>query len=135
VRISTVCRLPSSAPALALLCVAGLGYIFPSIVAFSRRHPNRWLTLVINVAGGLTVFGWLLSLVWACRAIHKSDSGSDGGESGLNIFANDEQKMALVNQKDAASQLADLKNLLDRGAISASEFGHLKQQIMTQSGY
>jgi len=38
--------------------IVGIIYIMPSIVAFRRNHPNRWLILVINIAFGGTVVGW-----------------------------------------------------------------------------
>jgi hypothetical protein len=30
--------------------IAGVVYIIPSIMAFRRNHPNRWIMLVINLA-------------------------------------------------------------------------------------
>lgn len=109
-----------------------LVYLLPAIIAFSRRHPNRWVILVINVAGGVTLFGWLLAIVWACRAIHKTDQvgGSDGGESGLNLFVNDEKTVRVVGHTNFTSQLSDLKRLLDSGAITQQEFDQLKIKII-----
>src|SRR5689334_18825073 len=60
--------------------IATLIYLIPTIVAFCRSHPNRWLIAVINVTLGGTGIGWLGSLVWACSAAHLNPSGSDGGE-------------------------------------------------------
>jgi hypothetical protein len=121
---------------LLVLILLGLAfYLLPSIVAFFRRHPNRRVILVINVAAGVTVFGWLLSLVWACRAIHKSPltkegKGSDGGESGLNIFANDAQKVVVTQASDKARQLKELAGLLEKGLISNTEFANLKAGVI-----
>lgn len=70
-------------------------YIVPSIVAFRRHHPNRWLILVINFAFGCTVIGWGIALIWALRAVHRPNSAADGGESGLNIFVNDAKTIHL----------------------------------------
>jgi hypothetical protein len=44
-------------------------YLLSTIVAFSRAHPNRWLIAVINIAGGVTFFGWLPSLAWLLRRL------------------------------------------------------------------
>lgn len=74
---------------LVIAAIAFLFYLIPTFVAFSRKHPNRWLIAVINVAFGGTVIGWFGALVWAMSAAHLSPTGSNGGESGLNIFAND----------------------------------------------
>src|ERR1700712_3530260 len=71
--------------------IAGFIYIIPTLVAFHRNHPNRWLILAINVAFGATIIGWIGPLVWALNVAHRSNepNGSHGGESGLNIFIND----------------------------------------------
>lgn len=66
-----------------------VAYVIPTVIAFARRHPNRWAILVINVVFGGTGLGWLGSLVWAMSAVHRSPTGNHGGESGLNLFVND----------------------------------------------
>ena len=68
-------------------------YMVPSIVAFKRRHPNRWPILVINVAFGGTIVGWGVALAWALHAVHRPGATPDGGESGLNIFINDTKEV------------------------------------------
>ena len=71
------------------LLVFGLVYTLPSIVAFRRDHPNRWVIFVINLAFSGTIIGWGFALAWAMRAVHRLGSASSGGESGLNLFVND----------------------------------------------
>jgi hypothetical protein len=66
--------------------IAGVVYIIPSIMAFRRDHPNRWIILVINLAFGGTTIGWGIALVWAMRAAHRMESISSGGESALSIL-------------------------------------------------
>lgn len=73
----------------AIVIGAILTYFIPSMVAFWRRHPNRWPILGINLLFGGTGLGWIGALIWALHAVHKSETGSDGGESGLNLFVND----------------------------------------------
>lgn len=63
-------------------------YVVPTVVAFSRRHPNRWPILIVNLAFGATLIGWLIALIWALHAIHRPEARG-GGESGLNLFEND----------------------------------------------
>lgn len=77
----------------AIFCVI---YMVPSIVAFRRNHPNRWVIFVINLAFGGTVIGWGFALVWAMRAVHRPSNEADGGESGLNIFINDPKTVRLA---------------------------------------
>lgn len=57
-----------------LVCLAI--YIFPSLVAFHREHRHRWLILLVNIAFGATLIGWLVALVWA---LNKFDSPKKGG--------------------------------------------------------
>jgi len=51
-------------------------FFMPTIVAFSRKHRNRWLILVLNLAFGATLVGWVIALVWA---MNKVDAPIKGG--------------------------------------------------------
>jgi hypothetical protein len=46
-------------------------YFIPSIVAFSRKQPNKASILILNIFLGWTFIGWVLALVWACKKIEK----------------------------------------------------------------
>lgn len=107
-------------------------YVIPSIVAFRRNHPNRWIIAVINMAFGGTIIGWGIALVWALRAIHRPGSTDSGGESGLNIFVNDTKKVQIVDPPvtSAAHELERLHDLLTRGVISQAEFDGLKTKLI-----
>lgn len=109
-------------------------YLIPTIVAFRRGHPNRWVIALLNFFAGGTGLGWFGSLIWACGAVHKSETGSDGGESGLNLFVNDPRIVKLENigpnaeaHGDPAEQLARLKQLHDQGVISLDELSELRK--------
>ncbi|WP_192799277.1 superinfection immunity protein [Brucella tritici] len=127
----------------------------PTIVAFRRQHPNRWLIFVVNFAFGGTVVGWIAALVWALHYAHISEDGSNGGESGTNLFVNDpvnvrvdpsmneDQKIALPvsptnnpnpskdhSDAETVNALRRLKTLFESGAISAEEFIALKAPIL-----
>jgi hypothetical protein len=116
--------------------IATLIYMIPTIVAFCRGHPNRWLIGVINVTLGGTGIGWLGSLVWACSAAHLSATGSNGGESGLNLFVNDTQRVKIEpaglpsSFDDISAQLLRLKRLRDDGAIAPEEYDDLKRPLL-----
>jgi hypothetical protein len=114
--------------------IAGIIYIIPSIVAFRRNHPNRWIILVINLAFGGTIIGWGIALVWAMRAAHRVGSTSSGGESGLNLFVNDVKRVQVIEPpplpKTSVTQEQErLHDLLTRGAISQVEFDDLKAKL------
>ena len=115
--------------------IAGIIYVLPTIIAFRRNHPNRWIILVINVAFGGTIIGWGVAMVWAMRAAHRVGSTSSGGESGLNLFINDVKKIQVVEppprpQASAVQELERLHELLVRGAISQVEFDGLKAKLL-----
>ncbi|WP_210261646.1 superinfection immunity protein [Ochrobactrum soli] len=135
-----------------------LAVIFiPTIVAFRRQHPNRWLIFVVNLAFGGTVVGWVAALVWALHYAHISEDGSNGGESGINLFVNDpvnvradptmngDQNKVLAasptNNPIASSDHSDaesvqtlrrLKTLFESGAISVEEYTALKTPILNR---
>ncbi|MGY3487954.1 hypothetical protein ACVW1C_005837 [Bradyrhizobium sp. USDA 4011] len=115
--------------------VIGIIYIAPTIVAFWRNHPNRWVILVINIAFGGTIIGWGIALVWALRAAHRLGAVSSGGESGLNLFVNDVRKIQIVDPPplpatSPVQELERLHDLLVRGAISQVEFDGLKAKLL-----
>lgn len=118
--------------------IAGIIYILPSIIAFRRTHPNRWIILVINIAFGGTIIGWGIALVWAMRAAHRVGAASNGGESGLNLFINDVKKIQVVEppplpQMSLSHELERLHSLLVQGAISQAEFDGLKARLLGAS--
>ena len=60
-----------------LIVVVVFGFFsIPTIVAFSRRHRSRWAILVLNVAFGVTLIGWVIALIWA---LNKVDDPVKGG--------------------------------------------------------
>ena len=114
-------------------------YPIPTYVAFSRSHPNRWVILALNLCLGGTGIVWVGCLIWATMRIHlpADATSSRGGESGLNIFANDLVRVR-VESSDARSgyvcqddleRLERLKRLFDEGVIDADQFARMKQRI------
>jgi hypothetical protein len=49
---------------LLLLCM----YFLPTIVALSRRHPDKGMVFVLNLFFGWTFVGWVISLAKAASA-------------------------------------------------------------------
>ncbi len=90
--------------AVILIIVIGLIYFIPTLVAFKRNHPNRWVIFVLNLCLGATLVAWLICLIWAFRKIHdptESKDSSRGGESGLNVFVNDVKTVRVISQEAA----------------------------------
>ncbi|MBD8902579.1 superinfection immunity protein [Methylobacterium bullatum] len=126
------------------VCIAIYG--LPSIIAFHRHHPNRWVILAVNALFGGTLVGWVVALVWALHAVHRPDQpgASQGGESGLNLFVNDTQRVALVaapsgdgggharpalSPADAVRELERLGDLRTAGHVDDTEHRMLKATI------
>lgn len=51
----------------ALILIAAA--FLPSLIAFIRRHHNRYAILVLNVLLGWTLVGWAVALVWSLTAV------------------------------------------------------------------
>ncbi|GJE62106.1 superinfection immunity protein [Methylobacterium trifolii] len=135
---------------LGMIPVAFLIYAIPSIIAFRRRHPNRFAILVINIAFGGTGIGWLGALVWALGAVHipNEAGGSYGGESGLNLFVNDPKAVRFVGPPlatgagggtpasaalttlAAVGEIERLSALRASGVLSEPEFIDLKADVL-----
>jgi hypothetical protein len=134
---------------LALIPISVLLYVLPSIIAFRRLHPNRWLILAVNVMLGATGIGWAVALVWACYAAHRPegerDSNSPGGESGLNLFINDVRRIRLVEPEarqsaagkdqrlapgEAVRELERLNQLRAGDHLSEAEFTECKSRVL-----
>lgn len=56
-----------------LLAVVG-GYFLPTIVAVSRKVPNRGSVFVINAFVGWTFIGWVVALAMAARSVPQMTS-------------------------------------------------------------
>ncbi|MBX9459505.1 MAG: superinfection immunity protein [Rhizobium sp.] len=122
-----------------LVIVGAIFYLIPTWIAFARRHPNRWPIAVINIVLGGTGLGWLGSLVWAMSAVHRSPTGSHGGESGLNLFVNDARalpspaaEVTAPSLEDLTARLLQLKKLRDEGVIDDRDFDEFRKPLIDQ---
>lgn len=117
----------------------------PVFIAFLRGHPNRWPILVLTVVAGATLVGWLIALIWSMNAIHRSRGPvANGGESGLNLFANDIPRQAIehrhrqlaplqrpaVPEEPVTEELERLVQLHQTGWLTAKEFASAKSALL-----
>lgn len=100
-------------------------YVLPTVVAFRRGHPNRFVIAAINLVGGMTGFLWVMTLIWAFQKHHVDESETTEQET-YSAYP----EVLIKNGRDKAAQLADLRRSLDAGDLTAEEFGHLKAEIM-----
>jgi hypothetical protein len=48
-----------------LVALFVVAYFVPSVIAFMRGHHNRAAILALNILLAWSVFGWIISFVWA----------------------------------------------------------------------
>ena len=120
-----------------LLALILLAYGLPTIIAFLRGHPNRWIILLVNVFFGGTGVGWLGALIWAFHKVHDPRAGnSPGGESGLNLFVNDVKRVQIeptppqAKEHDYLDDLERLAKLYSAGHLSEAEYSSEKRKIL-----
>jgi hypothetical protein len=55
-----------------VLAFIGVLYLTPSIIAFMRKHQNRFAILAINLLAGWTGAGWVAALVWSLTEVRST---------------------------------------------------------------
>ncbi len=123
-----------------LLCL----YVLPSILAFRRHHPNRWVILAINLLLGPP--GWVIALIWVLYAVLPPApmQGAVGGQSGLNIsfggvsgpgggqLGGAAGPAGTMLPGEAAGELERLGLLKAGGYLNDAEFAALKAAVLAQ---
>ena len=122
------------AVAIFLLIAIGLFvFLLPVIIAFRRRHPNRWVIMALNVVLGGTGIVWVGSLIWALNAFDVSDEPNAPYEeqSGAKIIANNSvPSFPATSTEDALQQIERLKELYIANALTEAEFKEMKRAII-----
>jgi hypothetical protein len=122
-------------------CILAALYMLPTIIAFARGHANRWFIMVVNMVFGGTGLGWIGCLVWAFHAIHRTAKagGTHGGESGLNLTANDPLLIEIADKSaeptsldSRIDQFQKLKQLRDGDVINQDEFNMLRREVLSR---
>jgi len=117
-----------------LALIVGLIWIalLPTIIAFRRRHPHRWLILVINVLFSATGIGWIIALIWALNSLPFTDDFH--GKLGTIRVEPGKQPLAVTQQTpdDPADQLKRLKQLHVNGALTDEEYQLARQPFIVR---
>ena len=131
------------------LVVVALLYCLPTFIAFGKHHPNRWVILALNIFLGSTGIVWVVCLIWAFHKVHdpkKISHASSGGESGLNIFANDVKSVRILtpnnkeelssttpkdNRQNVLTQIEKLAALKQKGVLTDEEFQTQKAKLLS----
>jgi uncharacterized membrane protein len=99
-----------------IIGIIGLAFYFlPTIVCGDKKQAN--MLFVVNIFFGWTAVGWLVCLIWAFSGEEKKKK---------TIVYNTQQ-----SEPDKYDKLAKLKELLDKGAITESEYNTEKQRLLT----
>lgn len=100
--------------------VALFGYIYglPGFIAFLRKHPSRWLILIVNWFLGTTVFAWILCLIWSLGKIY-------------DPIALPGDKAGPARPPDSSiERLERLGALLEKGLVTQEEYETEKRKIL-----
>lgn len=120
-----------------LAAIVGFFWIalLPTIIAFRRRHPHRWLILVINLLFSATGIGWIIALIWALNSLHFTDD-FHGRLGTVRIETREPLLVAQTAQPtrspadDAADQLQRLKQLHAQGALTDEEYARARRPLL-----
>lgn len=58
---------------IAILFAILLAYPLPTIIAFARKHRQRFAILLLNLLTGWTIIGWIGALVMGCHSYAASE--------------------------------------------------------------
>lgn len=58
----------------AAICMGGVFYLLPSIIAFERKIEYRWPLLAINFWLGVSIIGWIACFIWSLTARDPTES-------------------------------------------------------------
>lgn len=115
-------------------------FALPSLIAFRRGDPNRWLILAINAS----VVGWAVALIMAVYPLFHlgGPTGSDDGDTGRQV-ANPAPPLLVASPAHAAAmpprhlsaaaavtEIERLGLLRARGHLNDVEFAAAKTKVL-----
>jgi hypothetical protein len=59
--------LDNTTTVIVLMLIVGI-YLLPTLIAYSREHPQRAGIVVLNIFLGWTLIGWFAVFLWAALA-------------------------------------------------------------------
>lgn len=99
------------------LCL--IPYFLPTIIALMRDHPRAGGIFAVNFIFGWTFIGWIICLVWAV---------SDDRRQSFSSYPPYNPRSD--SQDRIISQLRQLQQLREEGALTEEEFNHQKASIL-----
>jgi hypothetical protein len=107
-------------------------YLLPAWIAWSRKHHQKGPIILVNVLLGWTIIGWLWALVWSVSSIKKDTVvvlPATNAIDAVPVMQNASPANS-VTSKSVSERIADLKGMLDNGAISQAEYELLKADTL-----
>lgn len=122
--------------ALVLYAAAAAFYVLPGILAFRRRHANRWAILAVNLFLGPP--GWVVALVWVLYATFRPAAIGVGGRlitiddgcPARGEAAPPPPAVGPLSSADAGREIERLSRLREAGYLSEGEFASLKAGVL-----
>lgn len=128
---------PAKIAALVLGSIVAMALILtvvfvPTIIAFRRGHPNRWLIFVGNFILGGTGIGWFVMLIWAVQELEDAPDDDEAGPCPAPLPNTEPTIFAATkaDTEDATRRLKRLKVLFDDGVLSADEYAALRKPLL-----
>ncbi|MGG7035714.1 MAG: superinfection immunity protein [Flavobacterium sp.] len=97
-------------------------YFLPAIIAVSRKKSNRLAIILLNVFLGWTFIGWVAALIWSFTA--------DSQNVVVNNYNTPQNNIPTNSFNKQFDSLKKLKELMDSGVLSASEFETQKAKLL-----
>ncbi len=102
-----------------------LVYLVPSIIAQRYQHPKQPAILMLNVALGWTIVGWVIALIWALNAnpahgtLQSDEHPHSGFRESLLRGKIDALRKSVATAGDRAVNPSGMKRL--KGLLAAAE--------------
>jgi hypothetical protein len=93
-------------------------YLLPALIAFLRRHQNRYAIFFLNLFVGWTGIGWIISFVWSCTNQVQQ----------ITHLINTESS----NKGTSLNELERLAKLKQDGVLTDDEFSAQKEKILNE---
>jgi hypothetical protein len=107
-------------------------YLLPAWIAWSRKHQNKGPIILIDVFLGWTVIGWIVALIWSVGSTKKDTVVVLPAQPADNALPSSQTPLLAipVANKTIGERIADLKSMLDSGAITQNEYEVLKADAL-----
>jgi Superinfection immunity protein/Short C-terminal domain len=116
-------------------------YFLPTIIAVLRRKTSAVGVFFLNLFLGWTFIGWVGALIWALSADRQPTIIVNNAPSSAppppfspppppHNYTNVTMRKPAATQQDKIDQLRQLKQLLDDGVLTETEFNRQKAEIL-----